>query len=78
MVRRLQRRTRDLDVTEGNYVTWNWGVSRIAALGETPVNLLDVGATGYSQWQTSDTTGADAPCCTSSRPRIGCRAPHTA
>ena len=52
---------RDFDVSNGNYVTWNWGVSRDAVLGSTPTNLLDVGVAGYSQWQTSDTTGSDAP-----------------
>ena len=56
-------RQRGFDVTQGNFLTWNWGASMyvpLAKKGTPPKYLLELGLAGYDQWQISDTTGSDA------------------
>jgi len=51
---------RDFDLTPGSYFTWNWGVSQYLPLTKDQKLLLEVGPSGYSQWQVSDDSGGDA------------------
>lgn len=50
----------DFDLTPGAYLTWNWGFSQFLPLSPSQNLLLEVGPSGYSQWQVSDDTGSDA------------------
>jgi len=49
-----------IDITPGSHVSWNWGISQYLPLVEDDWLLLEVGPTGYSQWQVSDDTGSAA------------------
>ncbi len=48
---------RGVNTTLGDFITWNWGLSQYKLFGKNRY-LLEAGATGYSQWQITDTTGA--------------------
>jgi hypothetical protein len=50
---------RDFDLTPGQYLTWNWGISQYLPLSKDQKLLMEVGPCGYSQWQVSDDTGSD-------------------
>ena len=50
----------EFDLTPGSYFTWNWGLSQYLPITRDQKLLLEVGPTGYSQWQVSDDTGSDA------------------
>jgi hypothetical protein len=50
----------DFDLTPGQNLTWNWGISQFLALHQNRRLLLEVGVTGYSSWQITDDSGSDA------------------
>lgn len=43
----------DVDITPGNHFSLDWGISQYLS------ERLEVGVTGYSQWQVEDDTGSD-------------------
>ena len=49
----------DADITPGSHFTLNWGISQFLPLKKDESLLLEIGPTGYHQWQTSDDEGAD-------------------
>jgi len=51
---------RDFNLTPGQNITLNWGLSQFLPLSSNQELLLEVGPAGYSSWQVSDDTGADA------------------
>jgi hypothetical protein len=50
----------DFDLTPGQNLTWNWGISQFLPLQKDQRLLLEVGLTGYSSWQITDDSGRDA------------------
>jgi hypothetical protein len=48
---------RDTDFTNGNFLTWNWGLSQYLPLDKKFKYLAELGLAGYSQWQVSDSSG---------------------
>ena len=48
---------RDTNFTNGNYLTWSWGASQYLPLDKQFHYLADLGVTGYSEWQISDSSG---------------------
>ena len=50
----------DFDLTPGDVLSLNWGVSQYLPLREDQTLLLELGLTGYSSWQVSNDSGADA------------------
>jgi hypothetical protein len=50
----------DFDLTPGQNLTWNWGISQFLPLHKDHKLLLEVGLTGYSSWQITDDSGRDA------------------
>ena len=48
------------DLTPGNNLTLNWGISQFLPLTKDQKLLLEVGPAGYSSWQITDDTGRDA------------------
>lgn len=50
----------DFDFTPGQDLTLNWGASRIFSLTADSKHLLEIGPAGYSSWQITDDSGADA------------------
>lgn len=48
---------RDTGYTNGNFLTWNWGVSQYLPLDKQFKYLAELGVAGYSQWQISNSTG---------------------
>jgi hypothetical protein len=50
----------DFDLTPGQNLTLNWGISQFLPLRKDQTLLLEAGLTGYSSWQISDDTGSDA------------------
>jgi len=53
-------RTRGFDLTTGADLTLEWGISQYISLGKSGNYQLEVGPSGYSQWQITDDTGSDA------------------
>jgi hypothetical protein len=51
---------RDFNITPGQNLTLNWGVSQFLPLSSNEKLLLEVGPAGYSSWQVSNDTGSDA------------------
>jgi hypothetical protein len=51
---------RDFDVTPGDNLTLNWGISQFLPLKEDMTLLLEVGPAGYDTWQITDDSGSDA------------------
>ena len=51
---------RDFDLTPGQNLTLNWGISQYLPLTRDQKLLLEIGPAGYSSWQISDDTGRDA------------------
>jgi hypothetical protein len=43
--------------TNGNFLTWNWGASQYLPLDKQFRYLAELGLTGYSQWQLTNSTG---------------------
>jgi hypothetical protein len=56
----IDRPKRGLDLTYGQYLTWNWGVSEYLPLKKDQSLLAEVGPAGYGNFQVSDNTGTDA------------------
>jgi hypothetical protein len=54
------RNKRGFDLTNGQLLTWNWGVSEYLPLKKDQSLLAEVGAAGYGNFQVSDDTGTDA------------------
>jgi hypothetical protein len=50
----------DFDLTPGQNLTLNWGMSQFLPLTQDQKLLLEIGPAGYSSWQISDDTGSDA------------------
>jgi hypothetical protein len=50
----------DFDLTPGQNLTFNWGVSQYLPLDPGKTLLLEVGPAGYDTWQVSHDTGSDA------------------
>jgi hypothetical protein len=50
----------DFDLTPGQNLTWNWGISQFLPLRKDQTLLLEAGVTGYSSWQITDDSGSDA------------------
>ncbi len=55
----IHRKKRGFDLTPGQDLTWNWGVSQYLPLKKDKTVLLEVGPAGYSSFQISDDSGAD-------------------
>jgi hypothetical protein len=51
---------RTFDLTKGQFLTWNWGVSQYLPLKKDQSLLAEVGPAGYGNFQVSDDTGTDA------------------
>ncbi|MGR8932980.1 MAG: SphA family protein [Gammaproteobacteria bacterium] len=47
------------DFTQGSHFTLNWGFSQFLPITDNV--LLEIGPTGYSQWQVQDNHGSDQP-----------------
>ena len=56
----INRSKRGFDLTQGQYLTWNWGISQYLPLKKDQSLLAEVGPAGYGNFQVSDDTGADA------------------
>jgi hypothetical protein len=50
----------DFDLTPGDNLTLNWGISQFLPLTKDQKLLLELGPAGYSSWQITDDTGRDA------------------
>jgi hypothetical protein len=50
----------DIDVTPGDYLTFNWGISQFLPLKKDMSLLLEIGPAGYDTWQITDDSGKDA------------------
>ena len=50
----------DFDLTPGQNLTLNWGISQFLPLQKNQKLLLEAGLSGYSSWQVSDDSGSDA------------------
>jgi hypothetical protein len=50
---------RDTGMTNGNFLSWNWGASHYLPLDKQFHYLVEVGVAGYSQWQITDSSGPD-------------------
>ncbi len=50
----------DFDLTPGDVLTFSWGVDQYLPVRADQSLLLDVGLAGYSSWQVSNDSGADA------------------
>jgi hypothetical protein len=51
---------RDFNVTPGDNLTFNWGISQFLPLRKDESLLLEVGPAGYGTWQITDDSGSDA------------------
>jgi hypothetical protein len=56
----IDQKKRGFDLTQGQYLTWNWGVSEYLPLKKDQSILAEVGPAGYGNFQVSDNTGTDA------------------
>lgn len=54
----INQKVEDMDVTPGQRLSFNLGVSQFLPLNSKGL-LLELGIVGYGQWQTTDDTGAD-------------------
>ena len=50
----------DFDLTPGQVLTLNWGISQYLPLKKDQTLLLEIGPAGYSSWQITDDTGSAA------------------
>jgi hypothetical protein len=50
----------NFDLTPGQNLTLNWGISQFLPLSKDQKLLLEAGLTGYSSWQITDDSGSDA------------------
>jgi hypothetical protein len=56
----IHREKDGFDLTPGQNLTLNWGVSQYLPLRKDQTLLLELGPAGYSTWQISDDSGANA------------------
>jgi hypothetical protein len=56
----INRPKRTFDLTEGQFLTWNWGVSEYLPLKKDQSILAEIGPAGYGNFQVSDDSGTDA------------------
>ena len=56
----INQSKRGFDLTQGQHLTWNWGVSQYLPLKKDKSLLAEIGPAGYANFQVSDDTGADA------------------
>jgi len=56
----IHRKKRGFDLTPGQNLTWNWGVSQYLPLKKDQSVMLELGPAGYSSFQVSDDAGSDA------------------
>jgi len=56
----VDQRKRGFDLTPGQFLTWNWGVSQYLPLKKDHSLLAEIGPAGYGNFQVSDDTGTDA------------------
>ncbi|MGH8470315.1 MAG: SphA family protein [Gammaproteobacteria bacterium] len=57
----IQSEMDDQDLTPGDRVSLNWGVSQYLPLTKDQTWLAELGASGYSQWQVEEDSGSDVP-----------------
>ncbi|MGH8659772.1 MAG: SphA family protein [Gammaproteobacteria bacterium] len=57
----IQSEMEDKDLTPGDRVSLNWGVSQCLPLDKEQAWLAELGASGYSQWQVEKDSGSDVP-----------------
>jgi hypothetical protein len=50
----------DFDLTPGDNLSFNWGISQFLPLTKDMTLLLEVGPAGYNSWQITDDTGSAA------------------
>jgi hypothetical protein len=50
----------NFDLTPGQDLTFNWGISQYLPLNKDQKLLLEVGPAGYSSWQITDDSGTDS------------------
>ncbi len=50
----------DFDLTPGNVLTLNWGISQYVPLMKDHSLLLEIGVAGYDSWQVTEDSGGDA------------------
>ena len=56
----INQKNEDFDVTPGQTLTLNWGISEYLPLTKDQKLLLEVGPTGYDSFQVTHDTGSDA------------------
>lgn len=56
----IHRKKRNFDLTPGQNLTWSWGLSEYLPLTKDQNLLLEAGPTGYTSFQVSNDSGADA------------------
>ena len=57
----IDQKKRSFDLTYGDFLTWNWGVSEFLPLKKDESLLAEIGPAGYGNFQVSNDTGSDAP-----------------
>jgi len=55
----IQSKMQGVNITPGNRVSLNWGISQYLPLNEANSLILEVGPMGYSQWQVQHDHGSD-------------------
>jgi len=56
----INTKKQDFDITPGNVLTLNWGISQYIPLKKDNSLLLEVGPAGYDSWQMTEDSGSDA------------------
>jgi hypothetical protein len=72
----INQKNQDFDVTPGQTITLNWGISQYLPLTKDQKLLLEVGPKGYDSWQVSHDTGSAAsnPSVLDQVHAVGCQA----
>ena len=60
----------DVDITPGDRFTLEWGISQYLPINADETLLVELGITGYGQWQVSDDSGSDVSIFTDARDRV--------
>jgi len=56
----VNTKMKNVDLTPGQRLTVNWGASQYLPVTKDQSRLIEVGLTGYDQWQVTNDTGSDA------------------
>jgi len=56
----IPQEKQDFDLTPGQNLTLNWGISKYLSLNKAQTLQLEVGPAGYDSWQITDDTGSAA------------------